>query len=208
MYIFSRRRLIHPGRFRQAIGDGVAVATAVTELTDVPVMVWMSQYDPEGAAMIWSARFETMTEIDGAFAQLMESDGYQDQVEALDGLFEGQTVDSLIEIVAGGLGDTGPAPFVSVIQATAANGRQQEALAWGIDITEKAASALSLPVAFGVGVYGRYGSMGWITSYDDVATIDDARGKMMADAVLQDAIDGGSGNVQPDATNILLRRLN
>jgi hypothetical protein len=207
MYIFSRRRLIHPGRFRQALGDGVAVATTVTELTDVPVMVWMSQYDPDGAAMVWSARFETMTEIDGAFAELMGSDGYQDQVEALDGLFEGQPVDSLIEIVAGGLGDA-PAPLVSVVQAVAANGRQQEAIAWGVDIAEKAASALSLPVAFGVGAYGRYGSMGWITSYEDVATIDDARGKLMADAVLQDAIDDGSGNVQPDATNILLRRLN
>lgn len=50
--------------------------------------------------------------------------------------------------------------------------------------------------------------MAWITSSNDVATIDDARGKMMADAVLQDAIDDGSGSVQPEATNILLRRLN
>ena len=76
-----------------------------------------------------------------------------------------------------------------------------------MDITEKASAALSLPVAFGVGVYGRYGSLGWITSYEDAETIEDARGKMMADAVLQSAIDDGSGNVQDDATNILLRRL-
>ena len=86
-------------------------------------------------------------------------------------------------------------------------GRQQEAVAWGVDITEKASAALSLPVAFGVGVYGRYGSLGWITSYEDAETIEDARGKMMADAVLQSAIDDGSGNVQDDATNILLGRL-
>ena len=167
----------------------------------------MSQYDPEGAAMIWSARFETMADIDDAFGRLMASDGYQDQVEALDGLFEGQATDTLIEILVGDLGDQGPAPFVSVIAATAANGRQQEAVAWGVDITEKASAALSLPVAFGVGVYGRYGSLGWITSYEDAETIEDARGKLMADAVLQSAIDDGSGNVQDDATNILLRRL-
>jgi hypothetical protein len=206
MYIFSRRRLIHPGHSRQALADGVAVAAAVTELTDVPVVAWMSQYDPDGTAMVWSARFETMTEMDVAFARMMASDAYHDQVEALDGLFQGQATDSLIQIVAGGLGD-GPAPFVSVIQALAANGRQQEALAWGVDIAEKAAASLSLPVAFGVGVYGRYGSLGWITSYDDVAAIDDARGKLMADAALQAAIDDGSDNVQQDATTSLLRRL-
>ncbi len=207
MYIFSRRRLIHPGQFRQALGEGVAVAATVTELTDVPVMVWMSQYDPEGAAMVWSARFEAMTDLEAAFGQLMDSNDYQDQVEALDELFTGQAVDNLIQIVAGGLGDA-PAPMVSVIEATAANGRQQQALAWGADIAEKAARSLDLPVAFGIGAYGRYGSLGWITSYEDVASIDDARGKLMADAVLQEAIDDGAGNVQDDATSILLRRLN
>ncbi len=207
MYIFSRRRLIHPGRFRQALGEGVAVAATVTELTDVPVMVWMSQYHPDGAAMVWSARFETMTDLDAAFGLLMESDAYQDQVEAIDEYFTGQPVDGLMQILAGGLGDA-PAPMVSVIEATAAAGREQQALAWGAEIAEKAASSLDLPVAFGIGAYGRYGSLGWITSYQEVSQIDDARGKLMADAVLQEAIDDGAGNVQDEATAILLRRLN
>jgi hypothetical protein len=170
-------------------------------------MVWMSQYDPEGSAMVWSARFEAMTDLDAALGQLMDSNDYQDQVEALDELFIGQAVDNLIQIVAGGLGDA-PVPMVSVIEATAANGRQQQALAWGADIAEKAATSLGLPVAFGIGAYGRYGSLGWITSYEDVASIDDARGKLMADAVLQEAIDDGAGYVQDEATSILLRRLN
>ncbi len=207
MYIFSRRRLINPGRFGQALADGTAIAGRVTELTDVPVMAWMSQYDPEGSAMVWSARFETLTDLDDAFGRMMESDAYQAEAEALDPLFSGQAVDNLIQIVAGSLGD-GPAPLVSVIQATAAAGQNQAAMAWGADVATKVSESLGVPIAFGIGVYGVYGSMGWITSYEDVAQIDEARGKLLADTALQTAIDEGGYTVQQSATNVLLRRLN
>ena len=207
MYIFSRQRSVNPASFRDAVGHAVGIAELVTDITGTEVFVWMSQFGPEGPAITWSSRVDSMSDLDTRSSQLMTSDAYAERIEEIDDSFTGAATDSLIEIVSGTLAST-PTQYVAVTQALAAPGRIREAVAWGADLAEKASTTLDVPVAFGVGVYGPYGSMGWLAAHDDADSMDQSRAKMMADETLQTAIDDGGDLVQPHASQMLLRRLN
>ena len=207
MYIFSRQRTINPRRPDKSIGAALEIGEMVTELTGTHVNVWLNQFAPGGHSISWSVRIENQAELDASLGKLMGSAAYADKVEELADLFLGTSTDQLVQIVAGA-GSDSPAPLVSIVSAQAANGHQREALAWGADLATKVAHALDVSVAFGVGVYGPYGSVGWISGYDDAQQLDAAREKLAADASLQAAIDEGGHLVQSEANTLLLRRLN
>lgn len=207
MYIFNRQRMIDGAEVQKAMSEGPAIAEFVTELTGVAVSTWVSQFHPLGASMAWSARFESMAELDDKLAVMATSADYQKRAAKLDSFFEGQAVDNLVQIVGGATADSPPS-IVGVVQAEVANTHHREARAWGVETAVKVSKALDVPVAFGVAAYGPYAGMTWITSYQDASEIDQARSKLMVDDALQELIDEGGEFLQANPIQFLLRRIN
>lgn len=206
MYLFSRVRAFDGRNSEKVITTAGELAADVAALTGIPVFTWQVMYHPTGSALAWSARVETMAQLEGANEKMAASDELRSKSEKIAELMGGTPVDSLNQVVAGSLGDK-PAKYVSVTTARAANSHQKEAVEWGADLAVQVSKALDVPVAFAVSAFGNYGTLSWISAVEDAAGLDDSRGKLMASESLQRLIDDGGHLVQSEATQILLRRL-
>lgn len=206
MYIFGRMRSLD-GRNTQAIMTGaVELAELVSSTIGIPIFTWQAQYGPTGNAVGWSMRVDSMAALEAANDTMAASAEVMTKSQALLDVWNGVSIDTLNQVVAGSLGDT-PAKYISVTSTRAAPGHQVDAAEWGAALAEKASESMDIPIAFVVGVFGSYGTLGWITALGDAAGLDETRGKLMADTSLAEMIDAGSDFVQADATNVLLRRI-
>ncbi len=208
MYLINRMRHFNGGDVKKTMGACVEVAAAATEVSGIPISVWTVNYHPFGAAVAWSARLESIAEYEAMTAKLGDSEDFLKLSEKVAKRMPGHaTVDSLHQIVAGSLPET-PAEYVALTQARAANSRRHEAAIWGAELAAAASKSLDVATAFAVGVYGAYGTMSWITAHPDAKSLDDTRTKMVADEALAAQMDAGGDLVQPDATQVLMRRIN
>lgn len=198
MYIFTRIRTIDPGRDADAIAGGTDIAGFVSGVIDLDVHAWFTQFRPGGPALMWSTRFDTLEQLDNAWATLMADGEYHDRVAELDESFTGPIEDDLLQVV-GGSPPKEPTPIVQLVQATAAPGHLRAAMHWGVDIAERFGRSLDVPTMFARSMYGRYGALTWGSYFEDAVAVEGTQSKFATDEMLQAAVDEGAHNCQPDA---------
>lgn len=206
MYLFSRSRLHDGKKAQETVAALLAASEAITEATEIPVFVWQQSFHPMGNGFMSSCRVDSRAELDHAWDKMLASSKAVAAMDRVAELAQSPPLDHLAQVVAGSLGPR-PANYINVSTGTARPGRLRESMAWGTEMTQLASSGLDVPVVATVGVYGVYGSLSLIASYETIEHMDEARAKMMVDATINDHIAAGAEYFEA-GPQFMLRRLN
>ena len=114
---------------------------------------------------MWSARVESMTELQGITDKLMADAGYLEMLESMNGLFMAPAEDRLGRVLTGPL-DAATSKYYGVTRAAMANGKQAEAMAFGVKTAEYIGKALGTQSAFTKSGYGGFNDVTWIIGFD------------------------------------------
>ena len=101
MYLFSRSTIAALGRQFDAIPAAVGVAELVTKLTGKEVNVFVARFGAPQGSVLWSARTESLAELQTVTDKLMADAGYLEMVESMNGLFMAPTEDRLGRVLTG-----------------------------------------------------------------------------------------------------------
>lgn len=206
MYLFARSRTISPAHAREAVGMAVEAGSRVTEMTGLTVSVWTTMFSPEVGTVLWSARAESLGQLEAA-ADKWSSDGpFMDWIERSDHLFSGATTDALTEVIHGVLPPQ-PAAYITIVQASWAPGKAADAMAVGVEVTDTFNRLTGAGIVFGRAVTGPFAGVGWVSSFPDLAAMEAAQAATGGDEAWLGLMERASTCYQPGATTTILRKI-
>jgi hypothetical protein len=208
MYIFSRSTIATLGRQFDAIPAAVGVAQKVTQVTGHEVTVFAARFGAPQGSVMWSARTESMTELQGITDKLMADAGYLEMLESMNGLFMAPAEDRLSRVLTAPI-EGATAKYYGVTRAAMANGKQAEAVAFGIRTAEYiGTSSLGTTSAFTKSAYGGFNDVSWIVAFDSEADVDAFDDWQMTDSGYHDILaDAGGLFVESSGHTTLIERI-
>jgi hypothetical protein len=192
MYIFSRSTIATLGRQFDAIPAAVAVAQKVTQVTGHEVTVFTARFGAPQGSVMWSARTESMTELQGITDKLMVDAGYLEMLESMDGLFMAPAEDRLSRVLTAPI-EGATSKYYGVTRAAMADGRQADAIAFGVKTAEYIGKSLGTMSAFTKSAYGGFNDVSWIVAFDSEADVDAFDDWQMTDSGYHDIVAEAAG---------------
>ena len=171
MYIFSRSTIAALGRQFDAIPAAVGVAEIVTKLTGKDLNVFVGRFGAPQGSVMWSTRTESMVELQQVTDKLMADAGYLEMLESMNGLFMAPAEDRLGRVITGPM-DAPTSKYYGVTRAAMRNGKQADAVAFGIKTAEYIGKSLGTQSAFTKSGYGGFNDVTWLVGFDSEADVD------------------------------------
>ncbi|HUV19248.1 MAG TPA: hypothetical protein VMW33_12275 [Ilumatobacteraceae bacterium] len=187
MYIFSRSTIAALGRQFDAIPAAVGVAQLVTKVTGHEVNVFAARFGAPQGSVMWSTRVESMTELQGITDKLMADSGYLEMLESMNGLFMAPAEDRLSRVLTAPI-DGATSKYYGVTRAAMANGKQADAVAFGIKTAEYIGKSLGTMTAFTKAAYGGFNDVSWLIAFDTEADVDAFEDWQMTDSGYHDIV--------------------
>jgi hypothetical protein len=207
MYLFTRAGRFQPGFIRETTEFIRAVTERVRQETGLEVHVWTSTMSPDLGTTMWATFVDDLGRLEEADDKLMVSDGFLDLVEKGNRLLAGPLTDRLAQVVHGEPPSGPPPNYLSVAQATAANGQVRAALDGGVEIAEAATRITGAPTVFVVDATGPFGGCRWGTRFADIGELQRAESALMADESWLELIDRVGTAYAQDAHQSIYRRI-
>jgi hypothetical protein len=207
MYLFTRAGRFQPGLIRETTEFIRAVTERVRQETGLEVHVWTSTMSPDLGTTMWATFVDDLGRLEEADDKLMVSDGFLDLVEKGNRLLAGPLTDRLAQVVHGEPPSGPPPNYLSVAQATAANGQVRAALDGGVEIAEAATRITGAPTIFVVDATGPFGGCRWGTRFADIGELQRAESALMADESWLELIDRVGTAYAQDAHQSIYRRI-
>lgn len=207
MFLFARNRVLNPGSMGAGIAAAIEGGAKASDLIGAPIFVWGSVLSSSVGTVTWSMRVDSLEQLMTYGDTINASDEIGAWLTSTEPLFSGPISDVVTQVVHGAPSGP-PAPYVSVVVATCANGSFGEGMAMGVEIAEAATRITGNSTMFGMSLFGLYGSVAWLTSLPDMAAVEADFAALAADADWIKLIDRAGHVYTPGATTSLLRRLN
>lgn len=206
MFIFGRSRTAAPAHARAAMAMAIEAAERAKQVAGLQMYPWTTMFSPGVGTLVWSARAESLEELETAADKWAGDGPTMDWVEQNDHLFEGPTNDALTEVIHGTPGGE-PGPYVAIVQAQWAQGKWSAAMAVGAEIVDAFSRITGHNPLFGRSVTGAFAGVSWITSFPDIGASAAADTAVATDAGWSELMDRATVCYLPGATSVLLRRL-
>ena len=208
MYMFNRSRRARLGQMAEAVEAAVTAAERVTQLGGVDIHAWSVRFGRPLGTLMWSARLENQAQLIEINEKTLADPGYMDFISSIDPLFEGEGEDRLAKLISG-TPSPEPKKYVAVTEAVMANGKYNEAIAWGTEMQEFVAAESGLTTAFAMSTYGGFADVVWILGADSMTEIDSFDDWRMATTEYHERIHAAAGLfVEGSGRNGLIERLN
>ena len=208
MYIFSRSTIASLGRQFDAIPAAVGIAEMVTKVTGHELNVFVARFGAPQGSVMWSTRAESLVELQGMTDKLMADSGYLEMIGSLDGLFMAPAEDRLGRVLTAPI-DGAPSKYYGVTRAAMANGKQAEAIAFGVKTAEYIGKAIGTQSAFTKAAYGGFNDVTWITGFDTEADVDAFDDWQMTDSGYHDIVaEAGDLFVENSGHTSLIEKIN
>jgi hypothetical protein len=191
MYLFSRSTVATLGREFDAIPAAIEVGALVTKITGREVNVFTAHFGAPGGSVMWSARADSLADLEEVTAKLMADPGYLEKLESMNGLFMTPAEDRFARFITPPMEAT--SKYYGVTSAAMANGKFADAMAFGIEAAEYIGKSLKAPSAFVKAAYGGFGDVTWITGFDTMAEVDAFDDWQMTDAGYHDILERSGG---------------
>ena len=191
MYLFSRSTIATLGREFDAIPAAIEVGAMVTKITGREVNVFTAHFGAPGGSVMWSARADSLADLEEVTAKLMADPGYLEKLESMNGLFMTPAEDRFARFITPPMEAT--SKYYGVTSAAMANGKFADAMAFGIEAAEYIGKSLKAPSAFVKAAYGGFGDVTWITGFDTMAEVDAFDDWQMTDAGYHDILERSGG---------------
>jgi hypothetical protein len=207
MYIFSRSTIAALGRQFDAIPAAVGVAQLVTKLTGHEVNVFTARFGAPQGSVMWSARTESMVELQGVNDKLMADGSYLEMVESMNGLFMAPVEARLSRVLTAPI-EGATAKYYGITRAAMANGKQAEAVAFGVKTAEYIGKSLGTMSAFTKSAYGGFNDVSWLVAFDSEADVDAFDDWQMTDSGYHDIVaEAGDLFVENTGHTTLIERI-
>jgi hypothetical protein len=207
MYIFSRSTIATLGRQFDAIPAAVGVAQMVTKLTGHEVSVFTARFGAPQGSVMWSTRTESMAELQESTDKLMADAGYLEMLESMNGLFMAPAEDRLSRVLTAPIGDA-TSKYYGVTRAAMTNGKQADAVAFGVKTAEYIGTSLGTTSAFTKSAYGGFNDVSWIVAFDSPADVDAFDDWQMSDSGYHDILaEAGGLFVENSGHTTLIERI-
>ena len=207
MYIFSRSTIAALGRQFDAIPAAVGVAQMVTKVTGHEVNVFTARFGAPQGSVMWSARTESMAELQGITDKLMADAGYLEMLESMNGLFMAPAEDRLSRVLTAPI-EGATSKYYGVTGAAMANGKQADAIAFGIKTAEYIGTSLGTMSAFTKSAYGGFNDVSWLVAFDSEADVDAFDEWQMTDSGYHDIVaEAGDLFVENTGHTTLIERI-
>ncbi|MDH5519730.1 MAG: hypothetical protein OEZ14_04260 [Acidimicrobiia bacterium] len=187
MYLWAARNQTRRGAGAEAAAYMAEVRDLVSSIADTPFWAWAGVAGVPLGTMYMSARLESMEHYMGATQAITANADYLALIRSGADLLDGPTETAFNQVIgmAGELGSD-PSPMVVVTMATAAPGRQMDAITWGVDMLDYSSELTAASGLFTMAAVGNISEVSWIQNHDDAASIDRTMAKLMPDAGYQE----------------------
>lgn len=208
MFIFNRTTTLDRNHMLEATMGAIEVAALVTKITGVGVNVFGHRYGEPLNTLSWSCRVDSQAELEELTSKLTSNDEYLTWGAANLGLFESAPFDRLSSVISSTMTPE-PKKFYTVLTAQAAAGKLGDAIDFGVRAQALIAEKTGLANAFMAGVYGAFGTVGWLTGGDSMADMDTLWALQMNDADYHALVaEAGSLFIETSGTTGLIEKLN
>ncbi|MDH3303369.1 MAG: hypothetical protein OES24_22935 [Acidimicrobiia bacterium] len=182
MYLWGARNQTRRGAGPKAASYMGEVRDLVSSITGIPFWSWACVAGAPLGTLMMSARVDSMEQFMAATMAVTGNADYAALTKSGADLFDGPT-ETVMGQVVGMAGEMGsePSPLIVVTTATAAPGRQGDAMAWGVDMLDYMAELTGTSGFFTMAAVGSISDVSWIQSHDDSASIDRTMGTLMTD---------------------------
>lgn len=170
MYLFSRTTIAALGRQFDAVPAALDVAALAASITGRDVNVFAARFGAPMGTIMWSARSESLVELQESTEKLMADPGYLAMLESMNGLFMAPAEDRYSRIIVGPGEAT--SKYYGITRAAMANGKFADAMAFGVEAAEYVGTSMKCPSAFVKAAYGGFGDVTWITGFDSMDQVD------------------------------------
>jgi hypothetical protein len=141
---------------------------------------------------MWSARTESMAELQGITDKLMADAGYLEMLESMDGLFMAPAEDRLSRVLTAPI-EGATSKYYGITRGAMADGKQADAIAFGIRTAEYIGKSLGTMSAFTKSGYGGFNDVSWITAFNSEADVDAFDDWQMTDTGYHDIVAEAAG---------------
>jgi hypothetical protein len=163
------------------------IRDAVSAVTGITFWTWAGAAGCPLGTLFMSARVDSMEQYMAATMAVNGNADYLALVKSGADMMEGPTETAFNQVIgmAGELGSD-PSPLVVVTMATAAPGRQMDAISWGVDMLDYSSELTGTSGLFTMAAVGNISEVSWIQNHDDAASIDQTMATLMPDAGYQE----------------------
>jgi hypothetical protein len=161
---------------------------------------------PQGSVM-WSARTESMAELQGITDKLMADSGYLEMLESMNGLFMAPADDRLSRVLTAPI-EGATSKYYGITAAAMADGKQADAIAFGVTTAEYIGTSLRTMPSFTKSAYGGFNDVSWIVAFDTDADVDAFDDWQMSDSGYHDIVaEAGGLFVENSGHTTLIERI-
>jgi hypothetical protein len=211
MYLFSRRIRLGPGNTRKSMEWALSQTESVNKITGLPVSLFMQVYSPEVGVVAWSTFVPDLATLEAAGDKLNADDGFASAVDAGSSMTIGGADDLLAQVIYGEPDPDRQIEYATVVQTTCATGNLGAGMEAGVELAQRAEKVMGTPVLFAANVTGNYGSVGWLSGYENVQALEAAQTALASDPDWAKFVDKKTSGVYSDdpsaTTQLIYRRL-
>ncbi len=200
MYLFNRRTRLVGGNGTAGLEWATAISEKAAAVTGHEVQLWATVYSPGYGTISWTAWFADLASVEKA-DDAMNGDADMTKLADLGAKFtDGSLDDAIFQPIHGAPNPTREIQYVGSVAAVAASGNIERALGFGVEVAQKVEAITGMPCIFAQALSGPYGSVGWLTAYDNIAAIESAQTAMAGDSSFLKLVDSGAGCFVEDAS--------
>lgn len=199
MYLFSRRTRLAGGNGMEGLAWATSMVAKVKEITGQEIQLWGTVYSPGFGTVSWTGWFEDLASLEALGDKLQADPGYLELADKGAQLTEGGLDDAIFQPIHGAPDLTQEVQYVGGVAGVIAAGNFARAMAAGVEIAQKSEKITGLSTMFVSSLTGPYGSVGFLTGYENIAALEVAQNKLAANASWIKLIDSTKGCFVEDA---------
>ena len=203
MYLFSRRIRLAPGNTRKSMEWALAQTESVNKITGLPVSLFMQVYSPDVGVMAWSTFVPDLAALEAAGDKLNADDGFASAVDSGSSMTVGGADDLLAQVIYGEPDPNRQIEYATAVQTVCATGSVGRGMEAGVELAQRAEQIMGTPVLFLANVTGNYGTVGWLSGYENVQALEAGQQALASDADWAQFVDQRTSGVyteDPSAT--------
>jgi hypothetical protein len=199
MYLFSRRGRLAGGNGTAGIEWASSIGAKVKDITGHEVQLWANVFSPGWGTVSWTAWFENLASLEAVGDKIQVDSSYLALADQGSQFTEGGLDDAVYQPIVGEPDPSREVQYVGGTVGVVAAGNAERALAAGVEIAQKAESITGLPTMFVRALTGPYGSVGFLTGYENIAAFESASDALAGDPSWVKLIDSTKGCFVEDA---------
>ena len=208
MNLFGRWLSVDPQRAAEGYTYGVELARRVSETTGLKVATWMPLFGASSGGITFSCRVDSLAAMGAASEKLAGDKGYQDLLAKNGGKLIGPMEDQISQFVSIAGEPNLAGNYASIISAQMGLGKLIEAMGWAVEVLDHVVALTGVGGSLVQGLFGPFGTVAWIGLYENLAQLDEATAKQMADTTYIEMVNHAGGLfVTGSVSSVLLQRV-